>query len=250
MNEVIKLQDIYVKFNGTSVLEGVTLSVKHGDFLGIIGPNGGGKTTLLKVILGLITPWKGDVRVLDSDPTAAFRHIGYVPQSSPFDRDFPISVFDAVLMGRLAHKKSFERYNSKDKEKTLDAIKTVDMLDLKDTLISRLSEGQKQRVFIARGLVSDPQILLLDEPTASIDSCIQEGLYSLLNSIRDKVTIILVSHDIGVISSYVNKIACLNQKLYFHDSRELNMHDLQAVYKCPVDVIAHGVPHRVMKEHD
>ncbi len=247
--EVIRLEDVWVHYNGLTVLEGVNLSVREGDFLGIIGPNGGGKTTLLKVILGLVRPSRGGVSVLGDSPNRARRLIGYVPQYSSFDRDFPISVWDVALMGRLGHKGCFRNYDEKDKGIAAEALKKVEMFDLKDRQIGELSWGQRQRVLIARALATEPKLLLLDEPAASLDTRIEVGLYELLHRLNEEVTIMLVSHDIGIISAYVKTIACLNRRLVYHASKEITPDMLDEAYRCPVDLIAHGLPHRVLSTH-
>lgn len=219
------------------------------DFLGIIGPNGGGKTTLLKVILGLINPSRGSVTVLGDSPERSRRYIGYVPQISQFDREFPVTVLDVVLMGRLGRKGILRRYSEEDKRVAYEVLESVEMLELKDNQIGKLSGGQLQRVLLARALASDPKILLLDEPTASIDEPTKTELYELLKNLNRKVTIVLVSHDIGVISSHVDKIACINRKLFYHGSKEIEAEIIEKTYQCPVDLIAHGVPHRVLRKH-
>jgi zinc transport system ATP-binding protein len=247
--EIVTLRDVCVAYRGVPALEGVDLSIRQRDFLGIIGPNGGGKTTLLKVILGLIAPWRGEVSVFGGSPRGAGKLIGYVPQYIPFDRAFPISVWDVVLMGRLARAARMRYFGDEDRVRTRRALETVEMLDLKERPIGALSEGQKQRVFIARALVTDPQLLLLDEPTASIDACMQEGIYHILERLRETMAIVLVTHDVGVLSAHVDTIACLNRRLYYHETKEITLDDLQTVYGCPVQLIAHGVPHRVMEEH-
>lgn len=248
-NEVIHLEDVWVHYDGLTALEGVSLSVRAGDFLGIIGPNGGGKTTLLKVILGLIKPSRGKVKVLGETPERARKFIGYVPQHSPFTRDFPASVWDVVLMGRLGHRGRFKRYTDEDKQVAVEALKKVEIFDLRDRQIDRLSWGQKQRALIARALAAEPRILLLDEPSASLDTRIEMGLYELLRKLNEEVTIVLVSHDIGVISAYVKDIACLNRRLIYHGSKEITPDMLEGSYQCPVDLIAHGLPHRVLSRH-
>lgn len=247
--EIVRLEDVWVQFDGLSVLEGVNLSICEYDFLGIIGPNGGGKTTLLKVILGLLEPDRGTVRVFGDAPERGRKYVGYVPQFSLFDRDFPISVWDVVLMGRMSHMKRFRRYTEEDIKRAAEALKTVEMLDFRDCQIGKLSGGQQQRVFIARALVSEPKLLLLDEPMASVDSPMQAELYELFEKLRHQMAIVLVSHDISAVSIYVDKIACLNRKLYYHGTKELPMEDLEAAYHCPIDLIAHGFPHRVLREH-
>jgi len=249
MGEAVRLEDVWVRYGDITVLEEVNLTVKEHDFLGIIGPNGGGKTTLLRVILGLVKPSRGRVWVLGGSPEKGRRFIGYVPQYTEFDRDFPITVLDVVLMGRLGRVGLFKGYRDEDRRIALEALEKMEMLDFKDRRLGSLSIGQMQRVFIARALATEPRLLLLDEPTASIDKPMQTNIYELLQRLKDEVTIILVSHDIGVISTYVDKIACLNRKLFYHDSKEITVEMLEETYQCPVEMIAHGVPHRVLKEH-
>ena len=244
------MEDVWVQYNGVTVLEDITLSVQNRDFLGIIGPNGGGKTTLLKVILGLIKPNRGRVTVLGGPPEEGRRFIGYVPQLTQFDREFPATALDVVLMGRLGRKGLLRRYTEEDMEIAYKALESVEILDLKDRQVGKLSGGELQRVFLARALAADPKILLLDEPTASIDEPTKTELYELLKGLNREITIILVSHDIGVISSYVDKIACLNRRLFYHGSKEITAETIEETYRCPVELLAHGVPHRVLKKHE
>lgn len=247
--KLVNLEDIWVHYDGMPVLEGINLSIKRDDFLGIIGPNGGGKTTLLKLILGLVKPSHGEVTVLGGTPQQNRKFIGYVPQYNLFDRDFPVNVWDVVLMGRYGQVGLFKRLNDEDEGVARQALETVEMLDFKERQIGTLSGGQQQRVFIARALVAEPKLLLLDEPTASVDMPMQTEFYELLASLKQRMAIVLVSHDISAVSIYVDKIACLNGRLFYHESKEISAEDLEAVYQCPVEMIAHGVPHRVLKEH-
>ena len=248
--EVVRLEDVWVQYNGVPILEGINLAIEQDDFLGIIGPNGGGKTTLLKIILGLISPSRGKVSVLGKPPEKSRSKIGYVPQHNLFDRDFPISVGDVVLMGRYGKSGLFRRYSSEDRRATQDALQTVGMLDYKERQMGKLSGGELQRIFIARALVAEPKLLLLDEPTASVDPAMQTEFYELLEKLKKQMAIVLVSHDISAISIYVDKLACLNRQLHYHGSKEITPEILEATYKCPVQMIAHGlVPHRVLKEH-
>ena len=248
--EVIKLEDVWVRRDGTPILEGINLSVETGDFLGIIGPNGGGKTTLLKVILGLLKPNQGRVLVLGKTPEKNRTMIGYLSQKALFDYDFPISVWEVVMMGRYSQAGLFRRYTSADKNVVEEALKTVGMLEYKDRQIGKLSGGQQQRVFIARALTTRPKLLLLDEPTESVDPTLQTEFYELLDKLRKQMAIVMVSHDVSAISIYVDKIACLNRRLFYHGPKEITAEVLEATYKCPVQMIAHGtIPHRVLKEH-
>jgi zinc transport system ATP-binding protein len=217
--------------------------------LGIIGPNGGGKTTLLKVILGLLKPRQGKVTVLGDTPEKGRKYIGYVSQHSLFAQDFPVSVWDVVLMGRAGRAGLFRTYSGEDKRIARSTLETVEMLDYKDRQIGKLSGGEQQRVFIARALTAEPKLLLLDEPMAGVDAPMQTGFYELLSRLTQQMTIVLVSHDISAVSIYVDKIACLNRRLFYHNSKEISAEDLEATYQCPVELIAHGVPHRVLQKH-
>lgn len=247
--QVVKLDDVWVHYDRVPALEGVNLSINQDDFLGIIGPNGGGKTTLLKIILGLVKPSQGKVRLLGSTPERGRKFVGYVPQYSLFDRDFPISVWDVVLMGRLGQAGLFKRYSEEDRRAAVQALQRVEMLEFKDRQIGKLSGGQQQRVLIARALVTKPKLLLLDEPMASVDTPMRTGFYELLERLKHEMAIVLVSHDISAVSIYVNKIACLNRRLFYHNSKEISAEELELVYQCPVELVAHGIPHRVLKEH-
>ncbi len=160
-----------------------------------------------------------------------------------------MSVWDVVLMGRLGHAGLFKKYSKDDKKAAYDVLKITDMLEYKNHQIGRLSGGQRQRVFIARALVANPKLLLLDEPASGIDTCMRKEFYELLEKLKAKMTIIMVSHDISAVSVHVDKIACLNHKLFYHNSKEITAEDLEAAYQCPVELIAHGVPHRVLKDH-
>ena len=248
--ELVKLENVWVYYDSIPVLEAINLSIESNNFLGIIGPNGGGKTTLLKVILGLIKPARGRVTVLGMPPERGRKHIGYISQFNLFDHDFPISAFEVVLMGRYNRSGLLQRYNEEDRKAATEALETVEMLDYKDRQIGKLSGGEQQRVFIARALATNPKLLLLDEPTASIDTSMQADFYELLDKLKDSMAIVLVSHDVSAVSIYVSEIACLNHQLFYHGSKEVSAEELEKTYRCPVQLIAHGtVPHRVLRKH-
>lgn len=250
--KILSITDLWVRQGGHVVLESINLEIYAGDFLGIIGPNGGGKSTLLKAILGLINPDRGEIAVFGLPPAKALSRIGYVPQKTVFDRSFPVKAQEVVLMGRYSRVGLLHRYGKEDRNLALKALKAVGMEDRAEREIGELSGGEQQRVFVARSLVSDPDLLLLDEPTAGIDSAQQTEFYELLSHLNCHLgkAIIMVSHDLTAVSTYVSKIACLNQRLYYHGSRELSNEDIEKAYGCPVEMIAHGTPHRVLREHD
>jgi len=246
--EIVNISNLSVYFNEVPAIENINLSIKENDFLAIIGPNGGGKTTLIKVILGLIKPDKGKVTVFGKNPEEGRKFIGYVPQKAFFDPKFPISVYEVVLLGR--YKKIFRNYSNEDKEMALHALETVHMLEYKDKQIGSLSGGQIQRVLVARAITRNPSLLLLDEPVSNIDPKMQESFYNLLLQLKKKMAVVLVTHDIGAVSSYVEKIACLNTTLFYHGTTEGGLGHLEGTYKCPIELISHGVPHRMLKKHE
>lgn len=211
---VIECNRLSVELGGVMVLDGVTLSVCKGDYLALVGPNGGGKTTLLRVILGLEKSSGGSVSVFGALPGSFPERIGYVPQRLFFDREFPISVRELVLMGRLSKKKLFQHFNRIDREKADAALCVAGLERLADRRIGALSGGELQRALIARALAGEPELLLLDEPTASVDPQMKTTIYDLLDNQKKKLTIVLVSHDIGGIKGHVSGIATLNTTLY------------------------------------
>jgi len=203
----VELKDVSVKYGNLDALKNISLQVAEGSFLGVIGPNGGGKTTLLKVILGLIEPTTGDIKIFGHPLDQAVDKIGYVPQISNFDRNFPISVLDVVLMARLGGRvRFFHQYKKEDIEKAEAVLEQLNLLQLKDRQIGKLSGGQLQRVLIARGLTVEPEILLLDEPTANVDASSTSQIYQLLKELNKEKTIIVVTHDMAAVSSYFDSL--------------------------------------------
>jgi zinc transport system ATP-binding protein len=247
---VISLKGVSVSYGGVVALEDVSLQIASQDFIGIIGPNGGGKTTLLRVMLGLVKPEKGEVSIMGEKPEKGRRHIGYVPQRNLFNTDFPISVGEAVLMGRYPLRGPFHYYQREDRLSVGGALESVGMTEYAGRQLGQLSGGQQQRVFIARALVADPAVLLLDEPTASVDPSLQGAFYDLLKELSRHMAVVMVSHDISAVSVYVDKVVCLNRKLFYHGPAELSAQVLSDTYQCPLQFISHGhFPHRVLEDH-
>jgi zinc transport system ATP-binding protein len=242
---LISIKDMDVAYQKNLVLSQVNLSVFERDFIGIIGPNGGGKTTLVKSILGLLKPQKGSV-----EHTLDKREIGYLPQGKQVDENFPITVSEVIASG-LEHGLRIEFRKAKEKLKKVDgALERVGMEVLRSRPIGELSGGEFQRTLLARAIISSPKLLVLDEPDTHVDNQFETELYSLLNELNEQITILLVSHDIGIISPYIKTIACVNRDLHYHSSNEISEEQLK-VYNCPIDIISHGpVPHRVFKEHN
>ena len=257
MNQpIIETQNLCFSYNGHPVIRDVNLNIQSGDFMAMIGPNGGGKTTLLKLMLGLLKADSGSIRIFGKPPKEAASRIGYVPQNIHINQNFPISPLDVVLMGKLKPGKGWSRHSKEDRMDALQVLERVGIGKYGNHRIGELSVGQKQRVFIARALITDPDILFLDEPTASIDTKGQNEFYAILKELNHKITIIVVSHDLMVISRYVKSVACVNQRLHYHGHAELTgemiemMYDCKIEDTCPVELIAHGLPHRVLHEHD
>ncbi|MFN0136829.1 MAG: metal ABC transporter ATP-binding protein [Phycisphaerae bacterium] len=242
---VIELQGVTFAYDATPVLRGASLLIPGGDFACFVGPNGGGKTTLLKLVLGLIEPREGSVRVLGVEPKAARRRIGYMPQHAHLDPSFPVTAMDVVLMGRLGCGLPFGRYGKRDREIAAKALADVNLSDMHARSYAAMSGGQRQRVLIARALASEPDLLLLDEPTANLDINVEEQLYALLRELNQRLTIVMVSHDLGFVSKHVKTAVCVNRTVHTHAVGDLTGDVIQNLYGREIKLVQHEAPSMV-----
>ncbi len=242
--QLVNIKNVTIGYQSKKVLDSVNMQVNKTDFIGVIGPNGGGKTTLIKSILGLIPIWEGSI-----DVNIRKSKIGYLPQFNPFDKAFPISVEEVILSGLSGKKHLFKRVNKTDKEHTEVLMKQAGIIHLRSKAIGQLSGGQIQRTLLCRALISKPELLILDEPSTFVDSQFEGELFEWLAELNKQIAIIMVSHDIGTISSHVKTIACVNGHLHYHKSNKITAEQL-AHYECPIQIITHGeVPHQVLATH-
>jgi zinc transport system ATP-binding protein len=246
MKKLLELKDLSAGYDKNIVLENVSFEVFSGDFIGIIGPNGGGKTTLIKTILGLIKPASGQMNMYISKT-----NIGYLPQVNQIDKRFPISVIDVVRSGKAnsALFSSFHK-NAAEKEKAEALLAEMGISHIRNKAIGELSGGQMQRVFLCRALMNQPELLILDEPSTYVDNNFEGELYLKLKELNEQMAILLISHDVGTISFFVKTIACVNRHVHHHPSNIISEEQL-ASYNCPLQIITHGnIPHTVLKQHD
>jgi zinc transport system ATP-binding protein len=237
-SSAIEIQGVSFRYDERQILKDVNLTIWPFDSICIVGPNGGGKTTLIKLIIGLLSPDVGTIKIFGKRPDEAHQLIGYVPQFTQYDRQFPISVREVVCMGRMG--KSFTgRYSKNDKEKTLEALVEVGLADLVDQPFSALSGGQRQRVLIARALASGGEILILDEPTANIDRESETHFFDLLRQLNKRMTILMVTHDVGFASSFFTRIACVNREVIIHPTSELTGKLIRDMYGGDLQMIRH-----------
>ncbi|MGQ9619372.1 MAG: metal ABC transporter ATP-binding protein [Bacteroidales bacterium] len=248
MNKLIELKSVTVNYGQKMVLEDIDFTVENGDFIGIIGPNGGGKTTLLKTILGMVKPVKGNV--IYYDDLLKRSNIGYLPQMSQVDISYPVTVVDVILSGLMMHKGVYVRMNRADRKRATEIIREMGLEGFEKATLSELSGGQIQRVFLGRALIGNPKLLLLDEPDNFVDTSFENEFYIKLHNLNTRMAILLASHDVGTISYHVKSYACINKRLHYHPSPELTEEQLSA-YNCPIQLVTHGpVPHTVLKKHD
>lgn len=246
--KLVTLSDVGVAYDGYEALQHVDLEIDEHDFLGIIGPNGGGKTSLVKAILGTI-PYSGNIRMAPELFRGRERLIGYMPQITNFDRAFPISVHEVVLSGLQGRKGFRSRYSREDRNKAMDLIREVGIGEVACHPIGEISGGQMQRALLARAIISEPRLLILDEPTNFVDNRFEKELYTTLQRLNERMAIIVVSHDIGTITSVVKEIVCVNRRVHRHHSNRLTEEQLRN-YDCPIQLLTHGnLPHTVLEHH-
>ena len=250
-NPIIQVDGLSASYDHKTVLREVNLTVYEHDFLGVIGPNGGGKTTLIKRILGLHQPDTGKIRFFKQGKEVPEIKMGYLPQYNTIDKKFPISVYEVILSGLSKQKSLFRRYNDEHHESVRQMIVRMGLEGLEHRAIGELSGGQLQRTLLGRALVSNPEVVILDEPSTYIDKRFETKLYSLLEEINQERAIILVSHDIGTVLKNVKTIACVNETVHYHPHTEVPTEWLEEHFGCPIEMLGHGTfPHRVLKCHD
>lgn len=245
---IISLKDVTISYDNYIAIDSANLDIYQDDFIGIIGPNGGGKTTLIKSLLGTL-PYSGEIVISPTLMRHSERLIGYMPQLSTFDRSFPISVIEVVLSGLQAEKGFFHRYTKADREKAMQLLSVANITDIATKQIGEISGGQMQRALLCRAIISEPKLLILDEPTNFVDNSFENELYALLKELNSMMAIIMVSHDIGTITSSVKSIVCVNRNVHRHDSNIITQEQLDN-YHCPIQIVSHGhIPHTVLAHH-
>lgn len=238
----IELSGVTFGYDQTPIVQDVSFRLAERDFACLVGPNGGGKTTLLRLMLGLLSPQAGTVRILGRTPLQARREIGYMPQRVELDPQFPVTVMDVVLMGRLSHA-GLGPYRVADKAAALDALQTVRLERYARHSFAALSGGQRQRVLIARALACEPRILLLDEPTANLDPAVQDELHELLRRLNERLTVVLVSHDVGFVWNYVKTVVCVNRTVVVHATDQMTGDVMRSLYGHEVSLVRHDHSH-------
>jgi zinc transport system ATP-binding protein len=248
MAYLFEMNSLSASYGANVVLHDVNFRVNENDFIGVIGPNGGGKTTLLRVILGLLKPAKGTL-VFNSELLNG-KKIGYLPQMSTGDINYPVTVRDIILSGLMIRKGVISRMSVSDKIKANNVIEELGLADMSKSTLNELSGGQIQRVFLGRAIIGDPKLLLLDEPGNFVDTTFENDFYEKLKNLNSRMAILMVSHDVGTISFHIKSFACVNRSLHYHPSKEITNEDL-LTYGCPIQLVTHGdVPHTVLKYHN
>jgi zinc transport system ATP-binding protein len=247
MAYLFEMHSLSASYDTNVVLQDVDFKVLDNDFIGVIGPNGGGKTTLLKIILGLLKPSKGNIAF--NNELLSRKSIGYLPQISTGDINYPVTVTDIVLSGLMIQKGIIPGMSSSDKKKAAMVIDELGLAGMAGLNLNELSGGQLQRVFLGRAIIGDPKLLLLDEPGNFVDATFENDFYEKLRDLNERMAILMVSHDVGTISSHIKSFACVNKRLHYHPSHEITNEDLLA-YGCPIQLVTHGdIPHTVLKIH-
>lgn len=236
---VVTVSHVSFSYDGIPVLEDVNFTIQERTFISIVGPNAGGKTTLLKLMLGLLRPSQGTIEVLGMPPARARTRIGYMPQQVQLDLQFPVSVLDVVLMGRMGQGWRIGPYGKTDKAIALDSLRKLEMQDMKDRPFMALSGGQRQRVLIARALACEPEMLFLDEPTANVDMVVETELFELLHEMSKTITVVVVSHDLGFVSHYVQSVVCVNRRVMVHPTTSVTGEVIRDLYLSDVCMVRH-----------
>ena len=235
----IEISDLWFSYGAQMVLRGVNLRIERGEFVCMLGPNGGGKTTLLRLMLGLLKPDRGSVLVLGGRPRDTCSAAGYVAQQSQFDPSFPVSVLDVVLMGRLGQGGAIGWHRRADVRHADAALEEVRMSGLRKRPFSELSGGQRQRVLIARALAAEPELLLLDEPTSNLDVGVEQEFHTMLAGLAQRMTVVLVSHDIGFVTEKVGKVICVQQTVAVHPTASLTGDVMRDLYGQDIRLVRH-----------
>lgn len=245
--QVVLVEEVSFSYNGRLVLDNISLHINRFDFVSVVGPNGGGKTTLIKLLLGLLKPQQGRISIFDQPPRKVRDQMGYVPQSFQFDPRFPMRVIDFVLMGRLRPLGPWGGYRRSDRDKARQALSEVELIDHSEMQLSELSGGQRQRVMIARALASEPKLLFLDEPTAHIDPSAQSDLYRVMQKLNERMTLVMVTHDASFVAPFVRSVLCVNKRVVMHPTSGITSEIISELYGSDVRLVSHQ---KITQPHD
>ena len=246
--KIISLRDVSVIYDGCAALEEVNLDIFEDDFIGIIGPNGGGKSSLVKAIMGSVK-YSGEISFDDILRKGNHYKIGYMPQVSQFDMRFPISILEVVLSGLQTEKGFLGRYTKEERRLAHDTLEKMGIADLASRPRGEVSGGEMQRALLCRAIIAEPKLLILDEPTNFVDNSFEREFYALVEELSHRMAVMIVSHDLGTITSVVKSIVCVNRNVHRHDSNILT-EELLLNYNCPIQILSHGhIPHTVLEHH-